>query len=128
MANIRVLIVEEVLVISDYLRASLQGSGYEVIGTPRSIEEAVKSFCDSKPDVIIVDTQLGGQPEMAQAARTIRTEFQSAVPIVFLTSIGVDASQPRQSEPCVRKPFSERDLHAAIEHALGNRGGACNET
>ncbi len=77
---------------------------------------------------MIVDTQLGVQTEIVKAAQKIRKEFQTDVPIVFLTTFPVHWSQTEQSEICLTKPFSEIDLCATIESALGNRVGACHET
>ena len=128
MQNLRVLIVEAELIISKYLSASLQEKGFDVIGTLFSIDAAIEEFRNSSPDLIIVDTHLGLQTEIVEAPQKIRKEFQANVPIVFLTTFPVHWSQTEQSEICIAKPFSEIDLCATIESALGNSVGACHET
>jgi DNA-binding response OmpR family regulator len=128
MENLRVLIVEAEAIISRYLSASLQEKGFDVIGTPRSVDTAIEEFRNSRPHLMIVDTQLGAQTEIVKAARKIRKEFQTDVPIVFLTTFPVHWSQTEQSEICIVKPFSEIDFCATIETALGKRTGACHET
>ncbi len=128
MRNLRVLIVEGELIISEYLSVSLQEKGFVVIGTPLRIDEAIEEFRDSRPDLVIVDIQWGTQREIVKAAQKIRAEFQMDLPIVFLTTFPVDWSQTEQSECCVTKPFSEIELCATIESALENRSGACHET
>jgi len=128
MQNLRVLIVEAELIISKYLSVSLQEKGFDVIGTPLSIDQAIEEFRNSRPHLMIVDTQVGVQTEIVKAAQKIRKEFQTDVPIVFLTTFPVHWSQTEQSEICIAKPFSEIDLCATIESALGNRVGACHET
>ncbi len=128
MQNLRVLIVEAEAIISRYLSFSLQEKGFDVIGTPLSIDAAIGEFRNSRPHLMIVDTQLGVQTQIVEAAQKIRKEFHKDVPIVFLTTFPVHWCQTEQSEICIVKPFSEKDLYATIESALGNRTGACNET
>jgi DNA-binding response OmpR family regulator len=128
MQNLRVMIVEAELIISEYLSVSLKEKGFDVIGTPLSIDEAIQRFHDSRPDLMIVDIQWGGNPEIVKAAEKIRVEFQMDIPIVFLTTFSVDWSQQDKSEPCLTKPFSEIDLCAAIKSALGDRARGCHET
>ncbi|MGO9116152.1 MAG: response regulator [Desulfomonilaceae bacterium] len=128
MQNLRVLIVEAELIISKYLSVSLQEKGFDVIGTPFSIEAAIEEFRNSRPHLMIVDTQLGVQTEIVKSAQKIRKEFQTDVPIVFLTTFPAHWSQTEKSEICIVKPFSEIDLCTATERALGNRLGACHET
>ncbi len=123
----RVLIIEEEVMISNYLSVSLQESGYRVIGIARNVDEAAKIFGNSKPDLIIVDTQMSEQPEMIQVASKITAEFRNDIPIVFLTSNRVHF-QPRHSAPCVSKPFPDSELHAAIKSALRDRGDCYGET
>jgi DNA-binding response OmpR family regulator len=119
--NTRVLIIEREVMISDYLSVSLRERGYKVIGIARNLDEATKVFGNSKPDLIIVDTQMSAQPEMNQVASKIRAEFQDNIPIVFLTSNRVH-SRFGDSAPCVTKPFFDSELQAAIKSALGDRG------
>ena len=76
MQNLRVLIVEAELIISKYLSVSLQEKGFDVIGTPFSVDAAIEEFRNSRPDLVIVDTQLGVQTEIVEAARKIRKEFR----------------------------------------------------
>ncbi len=121
MQSLRVLIVEAELIISKYLSVSLQEKGFDVIGTPFSTDAAIEEFRNSRPHLMIVDTQLGVQTEIVKAAQEIRKEFQTDVPIVFLTTLPVHWSQTEQSEICIVKPFAESDLCTAIESALKQR-------
>lgn len=123
MKNIQVLIVEEELIIAEYLLVSLRDKGYEVVGTPRSIDDAISGFAGTHPDLIILDTQLKGQAEMIQAALTVRMEFHMDIPIVFLTPFPVRGLQTGKHDSYVTKPFSEKELYAAIGNALKHRGG-----
>lgn len=118
MGNARILIIEEERVISEYLCDSIQQRGYEVIGTAKSIAEAVERFHTARPDLIIVDAQLAGYAEMAQDSRTIREQFHCKIPVIFLTTSSSIPSRTQESEIFLRKPFSERELHAAIERGL----------
>jgi hypothetical protein len=49
MQNLRVLIVEAELIISKYLSVCLEAKGFDVIGTPLSIDESIEEFRDSEP-------------------------------------------------------------------------------
>ena len=68
MQNLRVLIVEAELIISKYLSVSLEEKGFDVIGTPFSIDAAIEEFRNSRPHLMIVDMQLGWAMRNSQSS------------------------------------------------------------
>ena len=75
---------------------------------------------ETKPDVILMDVNLGAGMDGIEAAARIKEHFR--IPIVFITAFS-DAeliARIRLTEPFayILKPFEEAELHAAVEIAL----------
>ena len=124
MSKGRILIVEDELIIGEDLRMCLEERGYEVIGLITSPERAILKCREKLPDLILMDVHLSGENDGIEAARHIKAEF--GVPVVYLTGCpGRCSPMGRYSEetdPYVKKPFSEKELCAVIETALKNQG------
>jgi DNA-binding NarL/FixJ family response regulator len=60
--NLRVLLVDEIAVLRDGLRASLGSeAGIEVVGAARSVPEALRIAAQTQPQLVVADLQIGGQ-------------------------------------------------------------------
>jgi PAS domain S-box-containing protein len=115
-----VLIVEDEGVVAKDIETCLQRLGYEVAGWATSGDEAVEKADRERPDVILMDIRLRGEMDGIHAAEAIRRDHD--IPVVYLTAYADDVTLRRAmvTEPFgyVVKPFSERELHTAIEIAL----------
>jgi DNA-binding response OmpR family regulator len=112
-----IVIVEDELIIDEDLSMTLKEKGYEVIAAVLSIEEATAIYHERRPDLILMNFDLHTTQLMLSGARLIREEF--TVPVIFLTTRCGDAlSGLENPSPCVRKPFSEKELCAVIEIVL----------
>jgi|SRR5579875_2772183 len=116
----RILIVEDEQIIAADLRNKLRRMGHEVVGMAIAGEEAVTMADELKPDLVLMDVQLGGEMTGTDAARTIQERTRA--PIIFVTAFpGVFVRDPtKMPEPgiCVGKPFSRLQLEAAVQVAL----------
>lgn len=83
MEKIKVLIVEDEVLIALPLKMELRRAGYEVLGPIVSGEEAIESAKNENPDVVLMDIRLMGSMDGIEAARQIGT-FSSAR-IIFTT-------------------------------------------
>lgn len=84
MANeIKILIVEDEIMIAECLKMQLEDEGYNVCGNFTTGEEAVAFVQETKPDVILMDINLVGEIDGIEAAQLI-TE-KSRIPIIFMT-------------------------------------------
>ena len=114
------LIVEDEPVIRRYIAASLTKLGHEVVGHAADGEEALKKAFELKPDMILMDINLGEGMNGIEAAANIH--LVQDTPIIYLTAYANDElfKETTKTEPYgyVIKPFQERELHIVIEIGL----------
>ncbi|OWK34618.1 hybrid sensor histidine kinase/response regulator [Fimbriiglobus ruber] len=115
-----ILVVEDDLIIARGIEKRLKALGYRVAGPVATGEEAVRRAAELRPDMILMDINLGGGIDGVEAAALIRR--RSDVPVVFLTAHSDDATLQRAkvTEPhgYVLKPYEDKDLFTAIEIGL----------
>ena len=120
MAAARILIVEDEVITATDLQRELTALGYEVTGTVDTAEAALSAVEDQKPDLVLMDITLAGQVDGIAAAAAVRGSAN--VPVIFLTSHADDRTIERATVAgpfgYVLKPFSGRELKAAVEVAL----------
>jgi len=116
----KILIVEDEIIVADYIRKILQYKGYSVPSIASSCENALKEIEDKNPDLVLMDIELKGGMDGIETAKIIHSRFN--IPVVFLTADSDEnfLEQAKITEPFeyIIKPFNERDLHANIEIAL----------
>ncbi len=117
---IRVLVVEDEAIIALEIEARLTAMGYEVLDCVASGEEALEIVNSSLPDVILMDINIQGKLDGVMLAKTIREHY--SIPCIFLTAYSDDLTIKRAagSNPLgyLTKPFSDREVHAAIQIGL----------
>jgi len=115
-----VLIVEDERIIAKGIEKQLKGLGYEVAGSAGTGADAIRLAADLRPDLILMDVNLGGEPDGVGAAEVIRGARD--VPVIFLTahSDGETLERAKRVGPFgyVLKPFEDTELKVAIELAL----------
>ena len=120
MTKPRILIVEDEAIIALDIGQQLARLGYETVGHASEGEEAVRMAGESRPDLVLMDIQLGGDMDGIAAAKLIRERHR--LPIVFLTAFAADdiLARAKLIEPFgyILKPFSERELRTVLEMAL----------
>jgi two-component system, response regulator PdtaR len=120
MAKVSILIVEDEQLVADNLRRRLVGLGYDVLGIFNSGEAAVQSISELKPDLILMDVELGGVLDGVETADQIKS--LRSVPIIYMTAFSDDLTLQRAkiTEPFgyLLKPFDTDVLHITIEMAV----------
>ena len=123
MTNAKILVVEDEGVVARDIQSTLTSLGYDVPAIAFSGEEAVRKAEEIQPDLVLMDIVLRTDPDGVEAARQIRDRFD--VPVVYLTAYADEETLQRALATgafgYVVKPFSERQLRAAIETALRKR-------
>ena len=123
-----VLVVEDEKIIAKGIEKRLRGLGYSVAGLVSSGEEALRVAADLRPDIVLMDINLGAGMDGIEAAARLRADQD--LPVVFLTAFSDDATLQRAklTEPYgyVLKPYEDKDLQTAIEiglyrHRMGRR-------
>lgn len=120
--KVKILVVEDEIIIADDLCDTLTELGYEVPEPAIDYNEAIEAFEREQPDLAILDIRLAGQRSGLEVADKINTTYH--FPFIFLTS-NSDAATLAEAKLCrpsafLAKPFRQSDLHASIEIALFN--------
>ncbi len=119
MESAKILVVEDETIIAMDIKSRLKSFGYSIC-LAHSGEGAVKKAEEVKPDIVLMDIMLGEGMDGIQAAEHIRAGFD--IPVVYLTAYSsqdmLQRAKITQPFGYLIKPFSERELHVAIEVAL----------
>ncbi len=120
MSKIKVLVVEDELIVAKDIQNSLKNLGYDVPAIASTGEEAVKKSGEFSPDIILMDIVLKGKIDGIETATQIRAMY--GIPIIYLTAYADENTLDRAkvTEPLgyILKPFEESDLHISIKMAL----------
>lgn len=122
MDKIKILVVEDELIIADNICDALEDLGYEALEPAINYTEALIRIEEEKPDIAILDIQLSGKKTGIDIAKKIRESYN--FPFIFLTS-NSDAYTLNQAKEVMPpaylvKPFSKEELYTSIEIALFN--------
>lgn len=122
MAQLKIGIVEDELIIAEALRQMLISMGYLTTEIATRYSEAVDMIESEKPDLVLLDINLAGQLDGVDLAYVIRKNFNT--PIIFLTA-NTDPQtiqRVKQVNPSafLAKPISKEQLFSAIEIAVSN--------
>lgn len=113
-AGLKVLIVEDSLLLALELEAGLEDAGVEVVGCAAELGEAL-SMLDQAFDVAVLDADLNGQ-SVAPVAEILRREGR---PFVFATGYADKAAPMGFDAPIVRKPYNVHQIARAIADVTG---------
>jgi PAS domain S-box-containing protein len=123
-----ILIVEDEAIVARDIRALLLGLGYQPVARATNASDAVALAGQWRPDLVLMDINLGrvnpndspADSDGIHAAQLIRERY--FLPVIFLTAYsgGETLTRAKLAEPFgyITKPFTERELHTAIELAL----------
>lgn len=117
---IKILIVEDEIIVARQLSNSLKKLGYEVVAIATCGEEGIQQTALTQPDLVLMDIVMPGEIDGIDAAREIRQRFST--PVVFLTAYAdkETVSRAAMTDPFgyILKPFQPKDLYATIEVCL----------
>lgn len=118
--RIRILIVEDELIIAADLSGSLQGLGFEVVDAVATARDALWSVELHQPDLVLMDIHLHGPGDGISVAESIRDQWR--IPVVFLTANTSEEvlRRARAADPYgfLSKPFRLSDMEATVRIAV----------
>ena len=130
MSTVRILIVEDEPLIAEDLRGHLEDLGYEVVATCDNALDAMSEIAASKPDLLLLDINLGDGADGVQLAEKVNAKHK--LPFIFVTSHSDKSMLERVKavHPAgfIIKPFDENDLRAQIEIALARYASQVDPT
>lgn len=122
MSKVKILVVEDEIVIADNICMILEDLGYELLEPAIDYEEALETIENERPDIAILDIQLGGRKDGIDLAWKIKEDFD--FPFIFLTSnadaMTVERAKKVTPPAYLVKPFNKDDLYTSVELALHN--------
>lgn len=114
---LRILIVEDEMVIGANISLQLSRFGYEVTGIVPRGEEALVHVRENQPDLVLLDINLKGNIDGIQTAEMMQKEHD--IPVIYLTANSDDAhfNRAKATHPYafISKPYKGLDLKRAIE-------------
>jgi DNA-binding LytR/AlgR family response regulator len=125
---IKILVVEDEMLIGAKISMQLTSLGYEVTGILPRGEEAILHVEENKPDIVLLDINLKGKLDGIETA--LQIQKLANIPVIFLTANSDEATfnRARVSRPYafISKPYKQLDLQRAIELTISRM--AENET
>jgi len=114
---IKILIVEDEMVIAANISLQLSNLGYDVTGIVPRGEEALLHIKQNQPDIVLLDIQLKGVLDGVETALAMQVDYN--IPIIYLTANADDDhfNRTKTTNPYafISKPFKKLDLQRAIE-------------
>src|SRR4051812_15681813 len=119
MNKTEILVIDDEAQIRKLLRVGLMSYGYDVILVSNG-EDGLQSAAEQKPDIIVLDINLGSDPDGLDVCRLLRE--RSATPIIMLT-VNDDkrtklSALNAGADDYVTKPFDMEELEARIRAVL----------
>ena len=122
MNKLKILIVEDELVIAEDLKETLEELGYTVCGIAVSSKEALALIEEKSPDLALLDIQIKGGKDGIELAAEINANYR--LPFIMLTSHAdlPTINRVKEVNPYgyLVKPFNEKEILAGIELAMAN--------
>jgi CheY-like chemotaxis protein len=114
-AALRILIVEDNVIIALLLEATLADMGHGVCAIEDSEAGAVAAAARHRPELLIVDVGLIDGSGISAVDRILRNGF---VPHIFVSGADLKLEKLNPRAVKLSKPYHERDLVAAIRQAF----------
>ena len=114
--SLRVLIVEDELILAMDLEDMLVDAGHEVVGVAADMHQALALAESRSPDIALMDVNLARGTNGVETAMHLRQRFD--VPSLFISG-NLDPKTRATASRCrpvgfVPKPFSENDVLSVI--------------
>lgn len=112
-----VMVVDDSRFVYDEIKHSLAGSGFEVVGYCRDAEQAMITYNEKHPDVVLMDIILPGIDGI-EATRAILAKWPDAR-VVIVSSLAYDDTIERAKQTGAKsfvfKPFDKELLIEVLE-------------
>ncbi|PWK17750.1 LytR/AlgR family response regulator transcription factor [Xanthomarina spongicola] len=114
---LKILIVEDEMIIAANISLQLTMLGYEVTGIIPRGEEALLHIKEQQPNIVLLDINLKGKIDGIETALIMQKDYN--IPIIYLTANADDTNfnRAKTTNPYafISKPFKKLDLQRAIE-------------
>ncbi len=115
--TLRILIVEDDMIIGANLSLQLTNLGFEVTGIESRGEEAILHTKANTPDLLLMDINLKGALDGIDTVKTIQQDHD--IPVIYLTANSDEDTfcRAKETHPMafIAKPFNKMNLQRTIE-------------
>lgn len=119
---IKILIVEDNVIIADDMQSMLEEIGYEIVDNVIVYEQAEEVLKTQHVDLVLIDIILASDKTGIDLGKLIREKYN--IPFIFVTSNSdratVENAKTVKPNGYLVKPFEQQDLYTSIEIALSN--------
>jgi DNA-binding LytR/AlgR family response regulator len=128
--SIKILIVEDDMIIAAKISMQLTNLGYEVTGIVPRGEEALIHLEENRPDMMLLDINLKGTLDGIETAREMQRTMD--IPIIFVTANSDEATFNRAKAvrpyAFISKPIKNIDLQRSIELTISRMADNHHQT
>lgn len=118
--SVRVLIVEDEVIISEDIESTLLAHDYDIAGKAYNSIQALDMLINRSPDLVLLDIAIKGDKDGIDIASIIRGKYH--LPFIYLTSfsdkITLERAKLTMPYGYIVKPFKDRDIITSIELAM----------
>jgi DNA-binding LytR/AlgR family response regulator len=122
MDKVKILVVEDELLVAKDIAQRLSNIGYEVASIATSAKEALSALSTLRVDLCLTDIKLEGPTDGIDLAIKIKESYP--MPVIFLTSHSgrhtFERAKEARPSAYLTKPCSDSDLQIAIDLAVLN--------
>lgn len=113
--ELKILIVEDEVLISERLKQIVIGFGHRVVGICNSLNSVKKFDLSQRPDLVLLDIRMNGINEGIEVAKMMKS---NRIPFVFITSFNdketLQDSVLQSPTGYILKPFSSLEIKKVI--------------
>lgn len=117
MRKVKILIVEDEVIVAKDIAYYLNELGCDVIGVLIEGEDVLPFLKDDQPDIILMDITLRGQLNGVQTVHLIKEKYD--IPIIFLTAntddVSFDLAKATKPFAFIEKPFKSKQLVRTVQ-------------
>jgi DNA-binding NtrC family response regulator len=116
---LKILIVEDELIVARDIRKTLERNGYDITGVCRTVEEAILLAKEQRPALVLIDIFLKGNLTGIDLAVKLNEE---GIPFIYVSANSnqpvLEAAKSTNPYGFIVKPFREKDLLVTIDIAF----------
>jgi DNA-binding LytR/AlgR family response regulator len=124
-STVKILIVEDEMIIGAKISMLVSNLGYEVTGLLSRGEEAIQHVAENKPDIVLLDINLKGKIDGIETA--MQLQKSGNIPVIYITANSDETTfnRAKATKPAafIAKPFKQLDLQRAIELTISRMAG-----
>lgn len=122
MKKCNVLIVEDEILIANYIKTCIEKKAFNCVGIAVSYEDAINILNTEKIDIILLDINLFGDKSGIDLAKEINKTYQ--IPFIYLTSYSdtetIEELKKTYPKGYLSKPINETDLTTTLAINFNN--------